>query len=94
MGKKRINITLDPHIHELGKKLGKMENRDFSNYLETLILKDQKEKERTFLNKKGTRLSPAKERIKYLLDHMHTEATLEDCIDQLKDYWNKDIPSA
>lgn len=43
--RKRFNMTMDPKIQELGKRLAEEDNRTLSNYLETLILRDHKAKE-------------------------------------------------
>lgn len=36
-GRKRVTITLDPKIHEMGKELANADRRDFSRCLECLI---------------------------------------------------------
>lgn len=39
--KDRTTITIDEKIKKVGQKLAKEENRSFSNYIETLILRDK-----------------------------------------------------
>lgn len=36
----RKTVTLSDHVVELGERLAADENRNFSNYVETLILRD------------------------------------------------------
>lgn len=37
-GKKRITLTMEPEIHSKAVLLAKADNRNLSNYLETLVL--------------------------------------------------------
>jgi hypothetical protein len=39
-GRKRINICLTPGTHEKGKELATEDNREFSNWLEVLIVRE------------------------------------------------------
>lgn len=38
--KKRISVSFSEKAHEIGKASARRENRNFSNYLETLIFRD------------------------------------------------------
>lgn len=43
----RFSITLSEEIRKIGNEKAKQENRSFSNYLETLILRDLSREEET-----------------------------------------------
>lgn len=45
--KKRKSVSLADEVVELGERLAKDENRTFSNYVETLILRDEKRAKET-----------------------------------------------
>lgn len=44
MNKKTVTITINPEIHKQGIEQAKKDNRNFSNYLEWLIVNDIEEK--------------------------------------------------
>lgn len=46
-GKRRVSLSLDQQVLKIGAKLAAEDNRSFSNYVETLILRDREKSSET-----------------------------------------------